>query len=191
MGAEILLQARKNFLFCNFEVTDVKKRNLRIISSGFTYGAMIGMLLFLINTPPDSVLPQTLKILLVATICALVSGIVITGILFLVELIRSKIYDPYRAKLASEGEILLEDSARRLLSETMVKGWLFLTPQSLSFYTSGKELRRIVVADITSVQITDPKKGQITVSTSAMESEVFVVSDALAWFNAIGNLQKD
>ncbi len=169
----------------------MKKRSIRIISSGFTYGAMIGMLLFLINTPPDSVLPQTLKILLIAALCALVSGIVITGILFLTEWIRAKTYDPYRAELAQEGKILLEDSARRLLSDRMIKGWLFLTPRSLSFYTSQKELRRIAVEDIASVQISDPKKGQITVRTEAQESEVFTVSDALAWFNAIGDLHKD
>jgi hypothetical protein len=171
-------------------VIDLKKRNLRIISSGFSYGAVIGMLLFLINTPPDSVLPQTLKILLVAVICALVSGIVITGVLFLVEFFRAKIYAPYRTELATEGEILLEDTASRLVNDTLVKGWLFLTPKTLAFFSSQKEQRRIPVSDISEIQISDAKKGQITVSTTSMESEVFSVSDALAWFNAVGDLSK-
>ncbi len=169
----------------------MKKRNLRIVSSGFSYGAVVGMLLFLINTPPDSVFPQTLKILLVAAICALVSGVVITGILFLLEIFRAKPFTPCRAELSEEGEILLEDSASRLVDGKMVKGWLFLTKNSLSFYTSQKELRRIALTDISEVQITDPKKGQITLSTTAMESEVFAVSDALAWFNAVGDVSKE
>lgn len=169
----------------------MKKRNLRIISSGFSYGAAIGMLLFLINTPPDSVLPQTLKILLVAVICAVVSGVVITGVLFLIEIFRAKTYAPFRAELSEEGEILLEDSASRLVGDRMVKGWLFLTPKALSFYGSQKELRRIALSELSEIQITDPKKGQITISTSSMESEVFAVADALAWFNAVGDISKE
>ncbi len=168
----------------------MKKRVLKTISSGFTYGAMVGMFLFLLNTPPDSVLPQTLKILLVSAICAVVSGIVITGVLFLVEGIRAKTYDPYRKQLALEGEILLEDGAKRLVSDRWVRGWLFLTSQSLSFYNQEKELRRLSAEEISSVQITDPKHNQITVTAGDASSEVFTVSDALAWFEAIGNLQK-
>ncbi len=166
----------------------MKKRNLRIISSGFSYGAVIGMLLFLINTPPDSVLLQTLKTLLVAAICALVSGIAITGILFLVEFFRAKTYAPYRAELAGDGEILLEDSASRILEDRTVKGWLFLTPKSLAFFSSQNQPWRIDLSDISEIQISDAKKGQITVST-ATQSEIFSVSDALAWFNAVGDRQ--
>lgn len=169
----------------------MKKRNLRIISSGFSYGAVVGMLLFLINTPPDSVFPQTLKIFLVAVICALISGVAITGVLFLIEIFRAKTYAPCRAELSAEGEILLEDSASRLVGDRMVKGWLFLTQNSLSFYTSQKELRCIPLSDIRGIQISDPKKGHISLSTAAMESEVFAVSDALAWFNAVGDISKE
>ncbi len=163
----------------------MKKRNLRIISSGFTYGAVIGMLLFLVNTPPDSVLPQTLKILLVAAICAVVSGIVITGILFLLEIFRAKKYASCRAELTEES-ILLEDAARRLVRENLVKGQLFLTSKNLVFCSGQKEIRRISLSEIAQVQITDPKKGQITVTTDSTESEVYAVYDALTWFNAIG-----
>ncbi len=169
----------------------MKKRYLKLISSGFTYGAMVGMLLFLVNTPPDSVFPQTLKILLVAAICGVVSGIFFTGVLFLWDVIRSKTYDPYRKELSSEGEILLEDGAKRLLFDGFVRGWLFLTSQTISFFDSKKECRRISVADVESVQITDPKRNQITVTTLSGGSEVFFVSDALAWFNAIGDLHKE
>jgi hypothetical protein len=168
----------------------MKKRNLRIISSGFTYGAVIGMLLFLVNTPPDSVLPQTLKILLVAAICAVVSGIVITGILFLAEFIRVKKYASCRSELTEE-TVLLEDSARRLVGETMVKGQLFLTSKSLVFCSSQKQTRKISLSEISQVQITDPKKGQITVTTDSEESEVYTVYDALTWFNAIGDGKKE
>ena len=168
----------------------MKKRSLRIVSSGFTYGAVIGMLLFLVNTPPDSVLPQTLKILLVAAICAVISGIVITGFLFLAEFIRLKKYASCRAELTEE-TVLLEDSARRLLGETMVKGQLFLTSQCLVFCSKEKELRRISLSEISQVQITDPKRGQITVTTDSMESEVYGVYDALTWFNVIGDRTKE
>jgi hypothetical protein len=68
-------------------VFGLKKRFLKTLSSGFTYGAMVGMLLFLVNTPPDSVLPQTLKILLVAAICGIVSGIFFTALLLILDLI--------------------------------------------------------------------------------------------------------
>jgi hypothetical protein len=169
----------------------LKKRFLKTLSSGFTYGAMVGMLLFLVNTPPDSVLPQTLKILLVAAICGIVSGIFFTALLLILDLIRSKTYDPYRKELASEGEILLEDSSKRLLSDRFVRGWMFLTQQSLTFYDAKKECRRLPVSEIDTVQITDPKRNQITVTALSGEAEVFTVSDALAWFNAIGDLQKD
>ena len=168
----------------------MKKRSLKIISSGFTYGAMVGMLLFLINTPADSVLPQTLKILLVAAVCAVVSGIFFTAVLFLLELYRSKTYAPFRQQLASEGEIVLEDSAKRLFADRLVRGWLFLTPVSLTFCDSKKEMHRIPVEDIDSVQITDPKRNQITITLTSAQTEVLLVSDALSWFNAIGDLRK-
>ncbi len=167
----------------------MKKRTLRTIGSGFTYGALVGMILFLFNTPADAVFPQTLKILLVSVIFALISGVLFTLILFLADLIRSKKYDPYRQELAAEGTILAEDFARRLLGNKLVPGWLFLTETSLSFYSAQKELRRISTEDITSVEITDPKRGQITVSMASMEVETFTVSDALIWFHAIGDVK--
>ncbi len=168
----------------------MKKRNLRIISSGFSAGAVIGMLLFLVNTPPDSVFLQTLKILLVAVICSLVSGAAITGVLFLVELFRAKAYAPYRQKLAEEGAILLEDSARRIFRGKAAKGRLFLTQKSLSFYSSESEAFSISISDITGIQISDAKKGEITLFLPQDGSAVFLVSDALAWFDAVGELQK-
>lgn len=169
----------------------MKKKTLRIIGSGYSYGALIGMILFLFNTPADSVFLQTLKILLVAVICAAVSGTVITGVLFLLEFFRAKTYDPYRQELKAEGDMILEDSARRLVSDKMVKGWLFLTPSSLTFYDTAKQVRKIVVSEIESVQITDPKAGNIAVVTVSGASEIFSVPDALAWFNAIGDLKNE
>ncbi|MBQ1272101.1 MAG: hypothetical protein IIY12_01215, partial [Clostridia bacterium] len=164
---------------------------LRIIGSGYSYGALIGMILFLFNTPAESVFLQTLKILLVAAICAAVSGTVITGILFLLEHFRSKAYDPCRQELKAEGEMILEDAVKRLVSDKMVKGWLFLTPSSLTFYDGAKQASKIAVSEIESVQIIDPKAGNISVATVAGASEVFSVGDALAWFNAIGDLKNE
>lgn len=169
----------------------MKKRLLKALTSGFTYGAMVGMFLFLVNTPPDSVLPQTLKILLVAAICGVVAGIFFTALLLILDAIHAKTFDPYRKELASEGEILLEDSAKRLTADRLVRGWLFLTKESLSFYHAKGESRRLAVSEIDTVQITDPKRNQVTVTASSGESEVFVVSDALAWFHTIGDLQND
>ena len=149
------------------------------------------MLLFLVNTPPDTVFPQTLKILLVAAICAVVSGIVITAVLFLVEAVRSKTYAPYRATLVNEGALLLEDTARRRVGDRNVKGRLFLTEQSLSFFASPTEVRRIPVSEILQVNISDAKRGEVTVGTTSMEYEVFSVSDARCWFDAIGDFPKN
>ena len=168
----------------------MKKRSLKIISSGFSYGAIVGMLLFIVNTPADSVLPQTLKILLIAAICGVVSGIFFTVVLFLLEIFNAKTYAPFRQQLASEGDIVLEDFAKRLVSDRLVRGWLFLTPAALTFCDSKKEMHRIPAEEIDSVQITDPKRNQITVTMTTSQTEVLLVSDALSWFNAIGDLQK-
>ncbi len=167
----------------------MKKRTLRTIGSGFTYGALFGMILFLLNTPADAVFLQTLKILLISVICAVVSGIAFTAILFLAEFIRSKKYNPYRKELEAGGKILIEDFARRLLGDKLVSGWLFLTEKSLSFHSGKDEIRCIPNEDISAVEITDPKRGQITVSMVNLEVETFTVSDALAWFNAIGGVK--
>ncbi len=169
----------------------MKKKILNHIGSGFTYGAVVGMLLFLFNTPSDAVFKDTMNVLLISAACAVVCGMIFTGMLFLADRIRAKRYDPYRQELSAEGTILLDDSARRLVMDKLVPGWLFLTEQSLSFFSSQKELRRIPMEEISSVAITDPKRGQITLSMTTMEVETFAVSDALAWFQAVGDLQKN
>ena len=170
----------------------MKKRVLRTVGSGFTYGAVVGVFLFLMNTPPDANFMYTLKVLLAAAIVTAVCGIVFSGILLIADRIRAKKFDPFRKELEGAEPILLEDYVRRTVGEKEIRGFLFLTGKHLYFKSKTASADRILsLADVESVQISDPKKCRITVTLTSGETDIFTVSDPLPWFHQIGDLKTE
>lgn len=164
---------------------------LRSLGSGFTYGAVIGVFLFIVNTPADATFLEVLKLLLVAVICAVISGVILTLFVFLTDLIRDKKYDAVRTHIRKTEEIREEDRGARLLSGKSVRGMLFLTDQHLFFQSSDTSETPYCIAreHITSVEITDPRRCEITVVLQSMEVETFSMSDPRRWFDLLGSSQ--
>lgn len=168
----------------------MKKRVFQILGSGLTYGALIGMFLFLVNTPANATLFETLKLLFVAVICALVSGLFLSLVIYFFDMLRFKRFASFRQELSEKDPILLEDNVSRLLDGKQVAGRLFLTSSVLVFKPYGRtEDRSILTQDVSSVEITDPRRCRITVNTASMEAETFAVPDPLLWFNTLGDLK--
>lgn len=161
-------------------------------ASGMTYGAVLGVFLFIINTPSDATFTEVLKLLFVALICAVISGVFLSLLILLVEHLRSKRFDGFRAELRESGrELRVEDKASRLLDGKQVHGRLFLTEETLLFRPSSKDVGCLEIAlkEISSVEITDPRRCQVTVSLSSLEAETFTVTDPVAWFHLLGDAE--
>lgn len=171
----------------------MKKRVLHILGSGFTYGAILGVFLFIANTPAEASFLEVLKILLVAAVCAAVAGLGFSLLLFLYEQFRSRRFDPFRKELSAKGSLVLEDPAKRIFNGKQVSGWLFLTESELYFKSSAMDGVAdcvLSVDEISSVEITDPRRCYVTVTMTSLAAETFAVTDPLPWFHSLGDHSK-
>ena len=165
----------------------MKKKLMHFLGSGMTYGAVIGMLLFLMNTPAEANLILTLKTLLAAAITAAVAGLILALAFWCWDWYRARRFSEFRGTLGDT--VKLEDSAARLLSGKKVRGRLFLTEDALYFKVSGEDKEKeltLAVDSVVSVEVTDPRRCHVTLTLPEDGSETFAVTDPLEWFSALG-----
>ena len=156
--------------------------------SGLTLGAVIGVGLYLFNSPAEFSLKEHLVSLFVSAVMALVWGFILGCVFFLVEYFRAKKFDAYRLELKAHGNLVLEEKASRLILDKGCPGRLFLTDRLLVFRSSrdGEEECVLPLSDIVSVQITDPRRCHLTVTMNSERRETFVVVDPRMWFDLLG-----
>ena len=161
--------------------------------SGLTLGAVVGVGLYLFNSPAEFTMKEHLMSLLAAAIMALISGVFLGCVFYLIEYLRAKRFDAYRQELKVHGELVLEERASRLILDKACSGRLFLTDRLLVFRPSrdGDEECVLSLSDIATVQITDPRRCHLTVTMNSELRETFVVIDPREWFDLLGKEEPD
>ena len=156
--------------------------------NGLCFGAVVGVGLYLFNSPAEYTLREHLFSLLAAAIVGLFTGVVLGLIFYAWESYQFRKFSAFREALKAEGELILEEKVTRLYNGANRSGHLFLTDRALVFQSSrqgdmGCTLRRDAIA---SVQISDPRRCQITVTMADGMEETFTVVDPRAWFDLLG-----
>lgn len=156
--------------------------------SGLTLGAVIGVGLFLFNSPDSFTWHERLMSLLAAAIMALFSGVVLGAVFYLLERSRARKFDAFREELKESGTLLLEERGARIVDGRGRSGRMFLTDRALVFRASaaGEEGFDFLRSDLASVQISDPRRCYVTVADNSGREETFSVVDPREWFDLLG-----
>lgn len=155
--------------------------------NGLTFGAIVGVGLFLFNSMGDKNLKERLITLAAAAIAALIGGVLLGLVLYLYEYLRGRKFEALRAELSEQGELLAEEKASRIENGRRISGRLFLTDTAVLFRPNSDsgEQDRMLRAEISHVQITDPRLCHITL-TSAGKEATYAVPDPRTWFDLLG-----
>lgn len=161
---------------------------LQCLGSGLTIGAVIGVGLFLFNSPDSFTFRERMMSLLAAAIVGVLSGVFLGFLFFFVERIRASRFNALREKLSADGPILVEEKCSRYVDGRRCPGRLFLTEKTLTFRTSresegGFSFDRDAVS---SVQIVDPRRCVILLTSSDGKEELLSVVDPRMWFDLLG-----
>ena len=168
----------------------MKKKNplLQSLASGLTLGAVIGVGLFLFNSPDSFTFRERMMSLLAAAIVGVLSGVFLGFLFYLIERVRASRFNALREKLAADSPILAEEKCSRHVDGKRCAGRLFLTEKTLTFRASreaegGFSLDR---AAVSSVQIVDPRRCVILITFAKGTEELFSVVDPRMWFDLLG-----
>ena len=161
---------------------------VRNLLNGLTFGAVIGVGLYLFHSPAEYTTREHLISLFVAAVMALLTGVILGLIFHLAETLRMRRFNGFRAELKSRGELLREEKATRSLRGVGVGGHLFLTDSALVFRPFRSDGEECVLdrSLIETVQITDPRRCMITVTLKDGGRETFTVTDPREWFDLLG-----
>lgn len=161
---------------------------LQSLGSGLTIGAVIGVGLFLFNSPDSFTLRERMMSLLAAAIVGVLSGVFLGFLFYLIERVRASRFNSLREKLAADGPILVEEKCSRYVDGRRFSGRLFLTEKTITFRAPREADGAFSFEreSVSSVQIADPRRCVILITFADGTEELLSVVDPRMWFDLLG-----